>query len=83
MMPLRRDLTGTDRASSDRGKALFDYQRAGFDLGRAWKPIARRLWEIKEGRGFALPRGLPRDGLFPMSSSRSPGRWETPAASRS
>ena len=59
----RRDLTGAVRAARDPDKTLFDYRRADFDLGRAWAPIARCLREIKEGRGFALLRGLPRDGL--------------------
>jgi hypothetical protein len=59
----RHDLTGAVRAAYDPDKSLFDYRRAGFDLGRAWPAIQRCLREIKEGRGFALLRGLPRDGL--------------------
>jgi hypothetical protein len=59
----RRDLTNAVRAAHDPARSLFDYQRADFDLGRAWTPITRCLREIKEGRGFALLRGLPRDGL--------------------
>src|ERR1017187_8262211 len=59
----RRDLIGSIRAARDPDKKLFDYARADFDLGRAWSPISRCLREIKEGRGFALLRGLPRDGL--------------------
>ena len=59
----RRDLIGAVRAARDPAKTLFDYQRADFDLGRAWVPIARCLTEIKQGRGFALLRGLPREDL--------------------
>jgi hypothetical protein len=59
----RRDLIGAVRAAFVPGKSLFDYRRADFDPGRAWAPIARCLREIREGRGFALLRGLPRDGL--------------------
>jgi hypothetical protein len=59
----RSDLTDAVRAAHDPAKTLFDYRRADFDLGRAWTPFARCLREIKEGRDFALLRGLPRDGL--------------------
>jgi hypothetical protein len=59
----RRDLIGAVRAAHDPGKTLFDYRRRDFDLGRAWKPIARCLREIKGGRGFALLRGLPRPDM--------------------
>jgi len=59
----RHDLIGAVRKAWDPAKTLFDYRRADFDLGRAWAPITRCLSEVKEARGFALLRGLPRDGL--------------------
>jgi hypothetical protein len=59
----RGDLVSAVRKARDPDKTLFDYRRADFDLGRAWKPITECLREIKEGLGFALLRGLPRDGL--------------------
>ncbi len=59
----RRDLTGAVRAVYQPGKPLFDYRRADFDLGRAWTSVARCIKEIKDGRGFAVLRGMPRDGL--------------------
>lgn len=59
----RRDLTDAARKAYDPAKTLFDHTRAGFDLGRAWAPIARGVREVREGRGFALLRGLPRDTL--------------------
>lgn len=59
------DLTGAIRAARDPAKTLFDYRRDDFDLGRAWAPIARCVREIKDGTGFAILRGLPRDGLSP------------------
>ena len=59
----RRDLTQAVQAVRDPDKTLFDYQRGDFDLGAAWKPIAGALQEIKDGTGFAILRGLPRDGL--------------------
>ena len=59
----RRDLTGAVRAARDPDKTLYDYTRGDFDLGRAWGPIQRCLREIRDGTGFALLRGLPREGL--------------------
>jgi hypothetical protein len=61
----RRDLIGAVRSARDPDRTLFDYSRPDFDLGRGWPPIARCLREIKDGRGFALLRGLPRDGVSP------------------
>ena len=51
------------RAARDPARALFDYRRDDFDLGSAWPVIAGALKQIKDGTGFALLRGLPRDGL--------------------
>ena len=59
----RRDLIAAVRQARDPGKTLFDYRRADFDLGRAWAPIARCLKEVRDGTGFTILRGLPRDGL--------------------
>jgi hypothetical protein len=59
----RADLTGALHAAYDRDRKLFDYRRTDFDLGRARAPIERCVREIKQGRGFALLRGLPRDNL--------------------
>ena len=59
----RRDLTAAVKHAFDPEKTLFDYGRGDFDLGSAWAPIAGALREIKDGTGFAILRGLPRDGL--------------------
>jgi hypothetical protein len=59
----RRDLTQTVRRAYDPEKALFDYRRADFELGSAWPAIEAVLREVREQRGFALLRGLPRDGM--------------------
>jgi hypothetical protein len=56
----RRDLAAAVKRARDPAKTLFDYRRAGFDLGSAWPVIKRALKEIKTGRGFAVLRGLPR-----------------------
>jgi hypothetical protein len=59
----RRDLIGAVRRAADPDKTLFDYQRGDFDLGSAWPVIAAALREIKDGRGFALLRGMPREDV--------------------
>ena len=59
----RRDLTQAVRLARDPAKTLFDYRRDDFDLGSAWPAIAGALQQIKDGTGFALLRGLPRDGF--------------------
>ena len=59
----RHDLTAAVRGARDPDKTLLDYRREDFDLGRAAAPIARAIRDIREGRGFALLRGLPREDL--------------------
>lgn len=59
----RRDLLAAVRRARDPGKTLLDYQRSDFDLGWSWPAIAAALTEIRDGRGFALLRGLPRDDV--------------------
>jgi len=59
----RRDLLGAIEKAQDPGKTLLDYGRADFDLGAAWRTIEGALNEVKRGRGVALIRGLPREGL--------------------
>lgn len=61
----RRDLVATIRRARDPAKTLFDYRRDDFDLGSAWPAIAAALSEIRNGRGFALLRGLPRADVTP------------------
>ncbi|WP_428484040.1 TauD/TfdA family dioxygenase [Rhodopila sp.] len=59
----RRDLTGAVRSAHDPDKSLFDYRPGDFDLGSAWPVIAVALREIRDGTGFAVLRGLPRNDL--------------------
>ena len=58
-----RDLTAAVRKAADPDKTLFDYRRDDFDLGSAWPVIAGALREVRDGTGFAILRGMPRDGL--------------------
>ncbi len=59
----RRDLAGTVRTAADPEKTLFDYRRDDFDLGAAAPGIAAALREVRNGTGFAILRGMPRDEL--------------------
>ncbi|OJW31318.1 MAG: hypothetical protein BGO51_22635 [Rhodospirillales bacterium 69-11] len=59
----RLDLVGTVRRAYEAGKPLLDYERDAFDLGAAAAPIAAAVRQARDGRGFALLRGLPREEL--------------------
>jgi hypothetical protein len=59
----RRDLTEAVRKAAEPDKTLFEYRRDDFDLGSAWPVIAAALKEIRDGTGFAILRGLPRNEL--------------------
>lgn len=59
----RRDLLAALRKARHPDKALFDYGRGDFDPGSAWPVIAAAFQEARRGRGVALVRGLPREGL--------------------
>jgi hypothetical protein len=58
-----RALIETVRRARDPAKALLDYRRGDFDLGAAGPAIAAAFAEAQDGRGMALLRGLPRDGV--------------------
>lgn len=59
----RRELAQAVKKARDPSKTLYEYRRADFDLGSAWPTIRRALDEVMKGTGFALVRGLPREGL--------------------
>src|SRR5688572_12077222 len=59
----RRDLAEAARKGRQPGKPLLEYKRADFDLGTALPVIQAAFREVKRGRGIALVRGLPREGL--------------------
>lgn len=59
----RRDLLAALNKARDPAKQLLDYRREDFDLGSAWPTIAAAFDEVKHGRGVALVKGLPREGL--------------------
>lgn len=45
------------------GKDLLDYDPADFALGLAMTPVRRAFAQAQNGRGIALVRGLPRQGV--------------------
>ena len=59
----RRDLAAALAKARDPDKTLFDYRREDFDLGAAAPALTAAFQEVKRGRGVALVRGLPRDGI--------------------
>jgi hypothetical protein len=59
----RRDLVSAVRRAADPAKRLLDYRRDDFDLGSAWPVIAAALRQVRDGTGFAILRGMPREGL--------------------
>ena len=59
----RRDLVSAVRKAADPARTLLDYRREEFDLGSAWKVISAALREVRDGTGFAILRGMPREGL--------------------
>ena len=61
----RRDLIGAIRKAANPDRSLLDYRRDDFDLGSAWPSIAAVLRQVRDGTGFAILRGLPREGLTP------------------
>jgi hypothetical protein len=59
----RRDLRAALDKAHDPARTLLDYRREDFDLGAAGAVIAAAFEEAKHGRGVAVVRGLPREGL--------------------
>ncbi len=58
-----RDLLGATRAARREGRPLLDYRRAEFDLDRALPTLRAAFEEQRSGRGVAVVRGLPREGV--------------------
>ena len=59
----RADLIAGVRAGADPAKSLFDYRRSDFALGSAAASLHKAMKEARDGTGFVLVRGLPRDGV--------------------
>lgn len=61
--PASQALLAAVRKVREPARPLLDYRREEFDLDAAAPPIAAAFAEAKTGRGLALLRGLPRDGV--------------------
>ncbi len=59
----RQGLLDAIRQAHEPSKPLFAYGRGDIDLGAAAAPIAAASREVRDGRGVALVRGLPRAGM--------------------
>ena len=59
----RNYLADLAKHAYDQDRALLDYRRDDFDFGPAGPMIARAMEEALHGRGLAVVRGLPRQGL--------------------
>lgn len=58
-----RGLRAMIKAAYVPGRDLLDYRMEDFDLGESKRVIAAAMDDAKYGRGLALVRGLPREGL--------------------
>lgn len=45
------------------GKPLLEYRRRDFPLHHVLEPLAKAFHEVRDGRGLALVKGLPRAGV--------------------
>lgn len=61
--PERRQLASALAHASILAKPLLDYRKEDFPFRGALAPVRRALDEAQRGRGAALVKGLPRDGL--------------------
>lgn len=59
----QRELLDAAVAAHVPGKPLLAYRREDFPLHRALDPLARAFREVRDGRGMALVKGLPREGV--------------------
>jgi len=59
----QRDMIGAVRKAFRPDKPQFAYARADFDFASAHKPVMQAFEEAKRGRGIALLKGLPRQGV--------------------
>ena len=59
----RLEMLASVKNAEDPSKGLLDYRRSDFVFDQTWSTFAAALNEVKHGRGVALVKGLPRQGL--------------------
>ncbi|WP_454727217.1 MULTISPECIES: TauD/TfdA family dioxygenase [Cupriavidus] len=59
------ELLRVSRAGYVPGKPILDYRKDDFPLDRVLPPIAAAFKEVRDGRGMALVKGLPREAVSP------------------
>jgi Taurine catabolism dioxygenase TauD, TfdA family len=59
------ELLATVRAAGDATRPILDWRRDDFALGPAIPTLAAAFREVRDGRGMALVRNLPREGVTP------------------
>ena len=59
------ELLAAVRAAGDASKPILDWKRDDFALASALPTLAAAFREVRDGRGMALVKNLPRDGVTP------------------
>lgn len=57
------ELISAVRRGRVEGRSLLDYRQEDFDLKLSLAPLDRAFLEVRDGRGIALVKNLPRDGV--------------------
>ena len=53
------------RAAGDPARSIFDWRRSDFPLAKSIPTLAAAFSEVRDGRGIALVKNLPRAGVSP------------------
>lgn len=59
------ELLAVVRAAGDAGRPILDWRRSDFALARSLPTLAAAFREVRDGRGMALVKNLPRAGVTP------------------
>jgi hypothetical protein len=59
------ELLAAVRGAGDAGRPILDWRRDDFALRQSLATLAAAFGEVRDGRGMALVRNLPREGVTP------------------